>query len=145
MLVAGSRVEDKAVARREWEQAEAKLQLLIAGTRVEDKLIAKARLDEAQAKLDEFAVNLKEKTIYAPERAFVEVISVRPGDVVPANLPVIRALRAMDTWIKVYAPETVISKIRDARQGGCADRRLSRRRLQGQGCADRHDQRVHAS
>ncbi|HYV36217.1 MAG TPA: efflux RND transporter periplasmic adaptor subunit [Gemmataceae bacterium] len=113
MMEFGYRVEEKAAALREWEQAKANLDLLLAGTRNEDKLYAKARYEEALAKKEEFEVNLKEQTIYAPEKAFVEVIAVRPGDVVAANQPVIRVLRAKDIWIKVYVPETQISKIKD--------------------------------
>jgi multidrug resistance efflux pump len=112
MLESGYRSEDKLAARREWEQAQANLDLLLAGTRIEEKLSAKAKYEEAVGKLEELEVNLKERTIYAPEKAFVEVISVRQGDLVPANQPVVRVLRAVDMWIKVYVPETKVSMVK---------------------------------
>ena len=67
---------------------------------------------ELQARVAELEVNLREQTIFAPERAVVEVLAVRPGDLVPPNTPVVRVLRAEDLWVKVYVPETELGKVR---------------------------------
>jgi multidrug resistance efflux pump len=112
MMEAGNRKEDKETARAEWKQAEWQAKLLDAGTRAEDKAAARARMDELRARVEELKVNLAEQTVYAPERAIVEVLSVRPGDLVQANAPVARVLRAEDLWVKVYVPETELGKVR---------------------------------
>lgn len=92
--------------------AKAKLDLLLAGTRKEDIDIARANRDEARGKLREIEANLAEADVRAPERAIVEVMGVRKGDLIPPNQPVVRVLRADDMWVKVYVPETELGKIR---------------------------------
>src|SRR5262249_55344204 len=111
MLENGNRKEDKEAARAEWQQADWQAKLLEAGTRKEDKDAARARMEELQARVAELEVNLREQTIIAPERAVVEVLAVRPGDLVPPNTPVVRVLRAEDLWVKVYVPETELGKV----------------------------------
>jgi multidrug resistance efflux pump len=112
MLMAGSRKEDIAEARGEWHNAKAKYDELMAGTRYEDKLAAEARVGEMRGKLQEIDVNLAEAVVKAPDKAVVDVVAVRKGDLVPPNQPVIRVLRADDLWVKVYVPETDLGKIR---------------------------------
>jgi multidrug resistance efflux pump len=112
MLMAGSRPEDKAEARADWNNAKAKYDELMAGTRYEDKRAAEARVAEARAKLAEIEVNLSEAVVKAPDKAVIDVLSVRKGDLVPPNQPVVRILRASDLWVKVYVPETELGKIR---------------------------------
>jgi multidrug resistance efflux pump len=92
--------------------AKAKLDLLLAGTRKEDIDLAKAQLQEARGKLREIEANLAEANVRAPERAIVEVMAVRKGDLIPPNQPVVRVLRADDMWVKVYVPETELGKVR---------------------------------
>jgi HlyD family secretion protein len=109
MLTRGNREEDKAEAQAEWQKAQAQYEELKNGTRQEDKMLARAKLDEARAKLEEAEVNLKEAVVKAPDnlgRAVVEVVAVRPGDLVPAGQPVLRVLRADDMWVKIFVPET---------------------------------------
>src|SRR5262249_53815638 len=92
--------------------AKARLDLLNAGTRWEDKAIADAKVAELEAKLKELKANLREQVVRAPAKVVIEVLSVRKGDVVPANQPIIRVLRANDLWVKVYVPETDLGKVR---------------------------------
>jgi multidrug resistance efflux pump len=92
--------------------AKAKLDLLLAGTRKEDIDLARAQRDEARGKLREIEANLAEANVRAPERAIVEVMAVRKGDLIPPNQPVVRVLRADDMWVKVYVPETELGKVR---------------------------------
>lgn len=112
LLEAGSRVEDVAEAEAEWRRVQANEELLRAGTRAEDLSAAAARVQEMQGKLQEMQAMLKEAEIRAPERAVVEVLAVRKGDVVAPNQPLVRILRADDLWVKVYIPETQLSRIR---------------------------------
>jgi multidrug resistance efflux pump len=101
---------DRAVGRH--DTARFRLALLVAGTRQEDKDAAKAQINEARGKLKEIEANLAEAYVRAPERSLVEVVSVRKGDLVPPNTPVVRVLRAEDLWVKVYVPETELGKVR---------------------------------
>jgi multidrug resistance efflux pump len=112
MLMTGSRPEDVAEARAEWHSAKAKYDELLAGTRYEDKQAAEARVAEVRGKLREIDVNLSEAVVKAPDKAVVDVVAVRKGDLVLPNQPVVRVLRADDLWVKVYVPETELGKIR---------------------------------
>jgi multidrug resistance efflux pump len=112
MFQAGNRKEDKAEAEAELKRYKANYDLLLAGSREEDKAEAEAKVAEVEAKLRELKINLKEAVVVAPEHAVIEVISVRKGDLVAPNQPVIRVLRAEDLWVKVYVPETELGKIR---------------------------------
>jgi multidrug resistance efflux pump len=112
LLLAGTRTEEVKQAEAQVHQAKANLDLLLAGTRAEDIATAKARMDEMEGKLKEIDANLQEAVVRAPERVIIEVLPVRKGDLVPPNQPVVRALRASDLWVKVYVPETELSKVR---------------------------------
>jgi HlyD family secretion protein len=108
---------DSAVANRKRmvgrvAAAKAYYDLMYAGTRPEDIALAEANLLEARGKLKEIEANLAEAKVVAPERCLVEVVSVRKGDLVPPNQPVIRVLRADDLWIKAYVPETRLGEVR---------------------------------
>lgn len=92
--------------------AKARLELLRAGTRVEEITAAEANVGEIRGKLDEIEANLREAVVRAPDRAVVDVMAVRKGDLVQPNQPVVRVLRAGDLWVKVYVPETQLGKVR---------------------------------
>ncbi len=89
----------------------ARLDLLKAGTRSEEKDEARARLAEQRGRLQELEANVREAIVRAPCRAVVEVVSVRKGDLVQPNQPIVRILRAEDLWVKVYVPETELGKV----------------------------------
>jgi multidrug resistance efflux pump len=114
MLQKGSRKEDIAEAYAEWKKAEANYEELKNGTREEDKALARAKVAETKAKLEEVEINLKEAVVSVPKdlgKAIVEVVSVRPGDLVQPNQPILRVLRADDLWVKVFVPETKLGLI----------------------------------
>jgi multidrug resistance efflux pump len=112
MLMTGSRPEDIAQAAAELDQAKAKLALLLAGTREEDKALARARVADARAQLTENEANLREAIVRSPSSAVIEVLSVRPGDLLAPNAPIARILNADDLWVKVFVPETELGKLR---------------------------------
>src|SRR5262249_24551707 len=114
MVLRGNREEDKAEAKADWERTQAQYEELNNGTRSEDIALAKAKLAEAQAKLEEAEVNLREAVVKVPDslgRAVVEVVAVRPGDLVPAGQPVVRVLRSEDMWVKIFVPETKLELV----------------------------------
>jgi HlyD family secretion protein len=112
LLKAGSRAEDIAEAAADLQKAKANLELLEHGSRPEDIASAEARGAELAARVAELKVNLQEAVIHAAEPAVVEVLAVRKGDIVTANQPVVRVLRADDLWVKVYVPETELGRVR---------------------------------
>lgn len=94
------------------QAARARTALLVAGTREEDKAEADARVAELEARLRELETNVREATVRAAEPAVVEVVAVRKGDIVAANQPVVRLLRAEDLWVKAYVSEIDLGRLR---------------------------------
>jgi multidrug resistance efflux pump len=116
MYSIGNRKEDIAESKAEWEKSFAKHQELENGTRPEDIALAKARRDEAAAKVGEVEINLRESIVRVPDdpafyQAIVEVLPIRPGDIVAANQPVVRLLCVKDLWVKTFVPETKLGLI----------------------------------
>lgn len=112
LFKAGSRPEEVAEAAAEVERARASYELLKQGSRSEDIAAAEAKVAELEARVQELKVNMEEAVVRAPEKALVEVLAVRKGDLVAPNQPVLRVLRADDLWVKVYVPETELGKLR---------------------------------
>jgi multidrug resistance efflux pump len=112
LLLAGSRSEEIDEAAAEVRRCQANCDLLLAGTRTEEIDTARARAGEARARVQELDALLAEATVRAPCPAVVEVLAVRPGDVVTPNQAVLHILRAEDMWVKVYVPETELGRVR---------------------------------
>lgn len=111
-LQSGNRKEDIEEATANYREAEARHRLLLAGTRAEDIAAREANVRELEARVRELDANLAECEIRAPDKAVVDVISVRKGDLVAPNQPIMRVLRAADLWVKVFVPETELGKVR---------------------------------
>jgi HlyD family secretion protein len=111
LLQAGTRVEDLNAAEAKYKQAEAAAVLSRKGFRKEDIEAARGRLAEAEGRVAELDARLREAELTAPSDAVVEVVSVRPGDLVPAGRIVITMLEASQLWIKVYVPETDLAHV----------------------------------
>lgn len=112
LLEAGTRAEDVSAAEAKLKQAEAAAQLARRGFRKEDVEAARGRLAEAQSRVAELDSRLREAELIAPADAVVEVVSVRPGDLVQAGRIVITMLEASQLWVKVYVPETDLAQVR---------------------------------
>ncbi|MDX1944941.1 MAG: efflux RND transporter periplasmic adaptor subunit [Pirellulaceae bacterium] len=112
MLEAGYRPEEVAETVAELARLQANLDLLNAGTRQEEIDEATARVAQLAAQIEEIDVKRRERTVFAPEPAVVEIISVRPGDIVAANQPVARVLRAGDLWVKAFISEVEMGRLR---------------------------------
>jgi multidrug resistance efflux pump len=114
MMQTGSRPEDVSAAYADWKKSRANFELLKKGTRPEGIALARARVSEAEAKLKEVETNIKEAVVSVPSelgKGILEVLSVRPGDLVPPNQPILRVLRIEDMWVKVFVPETQLGRI----------------------------------
>jgi multidrug resistance efflux pump len=112
MMKEGYRQEEIAEAKADRDRLQANLDLLLAGSRKEDIDEAKAKVDGIIAQIAEIDVKRAERTVIAPEQVIVEVLSVRPGDIVAANQPVARVLRADDLWVKAYISEIELGRIK---------------------------------
>ena len=111
LLQAGTRPEDVRTAEARYAQAHAAATLAQRGFRKEDIAAARDRLAQAQGRVAELDARLKEAVLTAPGDAVVEVVSVRPGDLVPANRIVINLLEPSQLWVKVYIPETDLARV----------------------------------
>lgn len=94
---------DRAVSRAEGlakstAAAKQRYEVLAEGTRIE-------RVDQARAQLAEMDAQLREMRVVAPARSVLEVLSVKPGDVVGANREVATLLLTDQLWVRVYVPE----------------------------------------
>jgi HlyD family secretion protein len=84
--------------------AKARYDLLLAGTRPE-------RLDLARAQLAETDSQLREMTISAPADCVLEVLSVKPGDVLAPNREVATLLLTNHLWVRVFVPQSSLGAI----------------------------------
>jgi HlyD family secretion protein len=86
------------------EAARQRYELLREGTRPE-------RIAQARAQLADIDAQLKEMRIVAPGRSILEILSVKVGDVVPANREVATLILTDHLWIRVYVPATWLGKM----------------------------------
>ena len=101
----GYRPEEIASAEAHYHQAQATLDKLEHGNRWEDVDLAKAgyAYDEAR---------FRERQVVAPSAATVEVLDVRPGDLIAPNTPVATLLERDQIYVRIYIPETEIGLVK---------------------------------
>lgn len=116
LLRNGSRSEEIRQAEERYRQAEEAERLVLAGPRPEELSEAQAQLVEARARLEQVRLQLLEGTVTAPARARVEVLPVRPGDLLTPNQVVARLLEEDRVWIRIYVPEPSLGLIRVGQQ-----------------------------
>jgi HlyD family secretion protein len=112
MFEAGPRKEEVAQAEADVKHAIAQRDLVKAPARSEDVAEATAKVAELDARIKELDAQLAEAVVKAPEPAVIEVLAVRPGDILAPNQPVGRVLRAGDLWVKAYVPATQLGKVK---------------------------------
>jgi HlyD family secretion protein len=101
----GYRPEEIAAAEARYQQAQATLGKLASGNRREDVAAAKAALSYDEARF-------RERQVVAPSAAIVEVLDVRPGDLIPPNTPVATLLEQDQIYVRIYIPETEIGHVK---------------------------------
>jgi HlyD family secretion protein len=100
----GYRPEEIASAEAHYHQAQATFEKLERGNRREDIELAKAAYAYDQARF-------RERQVTAPSAAIVEVLDVRPGDLIAPNTPVATLLEKDQIYIRIYIPETEYGRI----------------------------------
>jgi len=108
-LERGYRSEEIASALARYQQTAATLQRLERGNRREDIDYARAQLLDAEARY-------REHQVLAPSVATVEVLDVRPGDLIAPNTPIATLLEADQIYVRIYIPETKIGQVRLGQQ-----------------------------
>jgi HlyD family secretion protein len=104
-LQIGYRQEEIAGSRAKYEQTEATLAKLQHGNRREDVDLAQAAFAYDQARF-------RERQVVAPNAATVEVLDVRPGDLIAPNTPVATLLENDEIYVRIYIPETEIWRVK---------------------------------
>jgi HlyD family secretion protein len=104
-LQRGYRPEEIASALARYEQTKATLEMMERGNRREDVEAAQAALAYDQARF-------RERQVLAPTAATVEVLDVRPGDLIGPNTPVATLLESDQIYVRIYVPETEISRVK---------------------------------
>jgi HlyD family secretion protein len=104
-LKRGYRPEEIASAEARYVQATATLEKLERGNRREDVDLAKAAYAYDLARY-------RERQVTAPAPAVVEVLDVRPGDLIAPNTPVATLLERDQIYVRIYIPETEIGRVR---------------------------------
>jgi multidrug resistance efflux pump len=105
MLNHGYRPEEIASALARYEQAQATYEKFVRGNRREDVELAKASFSYDEARY-------REREVVAPSDSTVEVLDVRPGDLIAPNTPVATLLERDQIYIRIYIPETEIGHVR---------------------------------
>jgi HlyD family secretion protein len=111
-LRAGTRHEDLQAAEAHYQQAQAAAILSRKGSRSEDIAASRDALAAAEAHVADLDVALSEAQLAAPADGIVETVSLRPGDLVSPGRIVVTMLEPTQLWVKVYVPETDLSKVK---------------------------------
>ena len=88
------------------------LDLLLAGSTIEQIAIQESRVKSAQANVSNYYALIEKTIIRAPRDGIIIKKSIRQGEVVSANVPVISIMAEQEELeIRAYIPEVDISKI----------------------------------
>jgi multidrug resistance efflux pump len=104
-LKRGYRPEEIASAEARYHQTQATLEKFEHGSRPEDIAAARAALAYDEARY-------RERQVVAPSAATVEVLDVRPGDLIAPNTPIATLLERDQIYVRIYIPETEIGRVR---------------------------------
>jgi RND family efflux transporter MFP subunit len=73
---------------------------------------ARMRVTQARAQLADIDAQLAEMQVIAPSDSILEVLSVKVGDVLPANREVATLILPQHLWVRVYVPEPWLGLIK---------------------------------
>jgi len=83
-----------------------------AKTQEKNLAAAKMRVAQARAQLADIDAQLAEMQVVAPADSVLEVLSVKVGDVLPANREAATLLLTGHVWVRVYVPESWLGLIK---------------------------------
>jgi HlyD family secretion protein len=108
-LQRGYRPEEIAAAEARYHQTQATLEKFEHGSRPEDIAAARAALAYDEARF-------REREVVAPSAATVEVLDIRPGDLIAPNTPIATLLERDQIYVRIYIPETEIGHVKLGQQ-----------------------------
>jgi HlyD family secretion protein len=83
-----------------------------AKTQEKNLAAAKMRVAQARAQLADIDAQLAEMQVTAPADSILEVLSVKVGDVLPANREAATLILTGHLWVRVYVPENWLGLIK---------------------------------
>src|SRR5690348_6152826 len=101
----GYRPEEIEAARANYQEKLSTLEKYERGNRREDVEAAKAAYAYDEARF-------RERQVIAPSMATVEVLDVRPGDLIAPNTPIATLLEKDEIYVRIYIPETEYGRIK---------------------------------
>ena len=116
LLLAGTRAEEIERAEKVYRQAEARLRLVQNGFRREDIDQARAQLERARAALEQIGAQIGELEVDSPGDANVDVLRVRPGDLISAGSPVATLVELDRLYVRVFVPEPQMGHVQPGKQ-----------------------------
>jgi ABC exporter DevB family membrane fusion protein len=94
------------------QAARAQQQLVEQGPRAEDIQAARADVSQARGDLQLAEAHWAEREVRSPSAAIVEVLDLRPGDLIVANSPVAKLLESDELYVMVYVPQVEVGRVR---------------------------------
>jgi len=88
------------------------LRLLRAGSRVEEIAAARAQFEQQEARFETLMKQRAETDVHTSVSGVVQSIGLRPGDIVAPNQAVAEILEADQLWVRIYVPETLLGHVR---------------------------------
>ena len=101
----GFRPEEVSAAEHQFRAAEAKAQEYERGSRRED-------VAQAKAQYEYDAARYRERQVVSPSASTVEVMDLRPGDLISPNVPIVTLLERDQLYIRIYVPETEMGRVK---------------------------------
>jgi multidrug resistance efflux pump len=105
ILQSGPRPQELAAAEANAREARLAWELADKGYRSEEIDAAEAARDAAQAALRAIQRQRQELRIVAPADGVIDALDLQPGDLVPANAPVLSLLSRKRLWIRTYVSQ----------------------------------------
>lgn len=100
------------VAQGQATAAKAVERKTVRGNRSEDIAMAKAEMVAAEGELKLAEARYAEREVKSPAASYVEVLDIRPGDLLQPNAPIAKLLEADQLYVIVYVPQTQIGHVR---------------------------------
>jgi HlyD family secretion protein len=111
-LKADAQRQQDLLKRNTVSSSEAERAVSAAKSQEKNIAAARARVEQAMAQLADMDAQIREMKIVAPTDSILEILSVKVGDVLPANREVATLILPQRLWVRVYVPEPWLGLIK---------------------------------
>ena len=111
-LKADAQRQQDLLRRNTVSSSEAERAMSAAKAQEKNIAAARARVEQATAQLADMDAQIREMKIVAPTDSILEILSVKVGDVLPANREVATLILPQRLWVRVYVPEPWLGLIK---------------------------------